>query len=168
MPASRAPSLHSKSASTAQCADDDADTRAILRAAQGHDAGASDLDTPALSSYEKKVALSQIAGDVAADFDTGVGRDARAYLNFLAGGTAVLATGPGDEASATIRVSAPPRARPRPQASISSRRPNSTWPSPSTPPAARTRRPMPARPCASSPASAPPVNVDRHGTSPRR
>lgn len=87
---------------------DDADTRAILRAAQGHDAGASDLDTPALSSYEKKVALSQIAGDVAADFDTGVGRDARAYLNFLAGGTAVLATEPGDEASATVRVSARP------------------------------------------------------------
>lgn len=86
----------------------DADTRAILRAAQGHDAGASDLDTPALSSYEKKVALSQIAGDVAADFETGVGRDARAYLNFLAGGTAVLATEPGDEASATVRVSARP------------------------------------------------------------
>ena len=86
----------------------DADTRAILRAAQGHDAGASDLDTPALSSYEKKVALSQIAGDVAADFETGVGRDARAYLNFLAGGTAVLATEPGDEASATVRVSACP------------------------------------------------------------
>ena len=87
---------------------DDVDTRAILRAAQGHDAGASDLDTPALSSYEKKVALSQIAGDVAADFETGVGRDARAYLNFLAGGTAVLATEPGDEASATVRVSACP------------------------------------------------------------
>ena len=86
----------------------DAGTRAILRAAQGHDAGASDLDTPALSSYEKKVALSQIAGDVAADFETGVGRDARAYLNFLAGGTAVLATEPGDEASATVRVSARP------------------------------------------------------------
>ena len=86
----------------------DADTRAILRAAQGHDAGASDLDTPALSSYEKKAALSQIAGDVAADFETGVGRDARAYLNFLSGGTAVLATEPGDEASATVRVSARP------------------------------------------------------------
>lgn len=86
----------------------DADTRAILRAAQGHDAGASDLNTPALSSYEKKVALSQIAGNVAADFETGVGRDARAYLNFLAGGTAVLATEPGDEASATVRVSARP------------------------------------------------------------
>ena len=86
----------------------DADTRAILRAAQGHDAGASDLDTPALSAYEKKAALSQIAGDVAADFETGVGRDARAYLNFLAGGTAVLATEPGDEASATVRVSARP------------------------------------------------------------
>lgn len=86
----------------------DADTRAILRAAQGHDAGASDLDTPALSSYEKKVALSQIAGDVAADFETGVGRDARTYLNFLAGGTAVLATEPGDETSATVRVSARP------------------------------------------------------------
>ena len=93
----------------------DADTRAILRAAQGHDAGASDLDTPALSSYEKKVALSQIAGDVAADFETGVGRDARAYLNFLAGGTAVLATEPGDEASATVRVSA----RPGPSSSAS-------------------------------------------------
>lgn len=84
------------------------DDRAIIRAAKGADAGASDLDTPALSAYERRCALSQAAGDVSADFETGVGRDARAYLNFLAGGTAVLATAPGDEASARVRVSAEP------------------------------------------------------------
>lgn len=84
------------------------DDRAIIRAAKGADAGAADLDTPALSAYERRTALSQAAGDVAADFETGVGRDARAYLNFLAGGTAVLATEPGDEAAATVRVSAAP------------------------------------------------------------
>lgn len=85
---------------------DAVDDRAIIRAAQGADAGAADLDTPALSAYERRCALSQAAGDISADFETGVGRDARAYLNFLAGGTAVLATEPGDEAAAFVRVNA--------------------------------------------------------------
>ena len=48
--------------------------------------------------------LSEIACDIANDFETGVGADMRAYLNFLAGGTAVLATEEGEEAEATIRV----------------------------------------------------------------
>ena len=48
--------------------------------------------------------LSEVACDIANDFETGVGADMRAYLNFLAGGTAVLATEEGEEAEATIRV----------------------------------------------------------------
>ena len=84
------------------------DGRAAVRAASGEDVGAADLDTPALSTYEKRAVRSEVAGDVAADFETGVGADARAYLNMLAGGTAVLATETGETAAATVRVSAEP------------------------------------------------------------
>ena len=84
------------------------DERAAVRAASGEDVGAADLDTPALSTYEKRAVRSEVACDVAADFETGVGADARAYLNMLAGGTAVLATETDETASATVRVSAEP------------------------------------------------------------
>lgn len=83
-----------------------ADTRAMLTAATGEDHGAEELDIPALSTYERRAVLSEQAGDVTRDFETGVGIDMRAYLNFLAGGTPVLATEAGDEAEATIRVTA--------------------------------------------------------------
>ena len=82
------------------------DTRASVRAAHSKDRGAEDLDTPALSTYEKRAVLSETAGNVHADFETGVGNDAHAYLNMLAGGTAVLATKEGTAASATVRVTA--------------------------------------------------------------
>lgn len=82
-----------------------ADARAMVAAATGEDHGAEKLDIPALSTYERRAVLSEIAGDVAADFETGVGGDTRAYLNFLAGGTPVLATTAGAEAEASIRVS---------------------------------------------------------------
>ena len=85
-----------------------ADDRAAARAANGPDHGAADLDTPALSTYEKRAVLSEVAGSVSADFETGVGADAHAYLNMLAGGTAVLATGENAKASATVRVTAKP------------------------------------------------------------
>lgn len=84
--------------------DKPADERAMITAATGADRGAEELDIPALSTYEHRAALSEIACDIANDFETGVGADMRAYLNFLAGGTAVLATEEGEEAEATIRV----------------------------------------------------------------
>ena len=84
------------------------DARASVRAASGEDVGAADLDTPALSTYEKRAVRSEVAGDVAADFEAGVGSDARAYLNMLAGGTAVLATEVGEHQAATVRVAAKP------------------------------------------------------------
>ena len=84
--------------------DKPADERAMIAAATGADRGAEELDIPALSTYEHRAVLSEIACDIANDFETGVGADMRAYLNFLAGGTAVLATEEGEEAEATIRV----------------------------------------------------------------
>ena len=84
--------------------DKPADERAMITAATGADRGAEKLDIPALSTYEHRAVLSEIACDIANDFETGVGADMRAYLNFLAGGTAVLATEEGEEAEATIRV----------------------------------------------------------------
>lgn len=81
-----------------------ADERAMIDAATGTDRGAEELDIPALSTYEHRAVLSEISGDIANDFETGVGADMRAYLNFLAGGTAVLATEEGEEAETTIRV----------------------------------------------------------------
>lgn len=84
--------------------DTPADERAMITAATSADRGAEELDIPALSTYEHRAALSEIACDIANDFETGVGADMRAYLNFLAGGTAVLATEEGEEAEATIRV----------------------------------------------------------------
>lgn len=84
--------------------DKPADERAMITAATGADRGAEELDIPALSTCEHRAVLSEIACDIANDFETGVGADMRAYLNFLAGGTAVLATEEGEEAEATIRV----------------------------------------------------------------
>ena len=84
--------------------DKPADERAMITAATGADRGAEELDIPALSTYEHRAVLSEIACDIANDFETGVGADMRAYLNVLAGGTAVLATEEGEEAEATIRV----------------------------------------------------------------
>lgn len=84
--------------------DKPADERAMITAATSADRGAEELDIPALSTYEHRAVLSEIACDIANDFETGVGADMRAYLNFLAGGTAVLATEESEEAEATIRV----------------------------------------------------------------
>lgn len=84
--------------------DTPADERAMITAATDADRGAEELDIPALSTYEHRAVLSEVACDIANDFETGVGADMRAYLNFLAGGTAVLATEEGEEAEATIRV----------------------------------------------------------------
>ena len=80
------------------------DDRACVRAAQRAREDVADLDTPALSSYQRRAALEEAAGDVAAAFETGIGADARAYLGFLAGSTITLAPGAGEAKAATVRV----------------------------------------------------------------
>ena len=80
------------------------DERACVRAAQRTEEHLDDLDTPALSAYQRRATLEEVACDVAAAFETGVHVDVRSYLNFLAGSTAVLATEEGEDAAATARV----------------------------------------------------------------
>ncbi|OUN86227.1 ABC transporter permease [[Collinsella] massiliensis] len=80
------------------------DDRACVRAAQRAREDVADLDTPALSRYQRRAALEEAAGDVTAAFETGIGADARAYLGFLAGSTITLATGAGEAKAATVRV----------------------------------------------------------------
>ncbi|MDO4596034.1 MAG: SufD family Fe-S cluster assembly protein [Coriobacteriaceae bacterium] len=85
-----------------------ADERAMARAATGTDAGAADLDTPSLSTYQKRATRSELGRSVIGDFETGVGVDARAYLNFLAAGTAVIATEPGSDEAVNVNVETAP------------------------------------------------------------
>lgn len=82
------------------------DGRAVALAATGADDGAAELDIPALSTYERRAVLSELADNVGADFAGGVGTDARSYLTFLAGGAAVLASEPNAKAAASVRVEA--------------------------------------------------------------
>lgn len=76
--------------------------------AESGSAGAptSNLELPALSRYQKRASLEEAALDVATAFETGIGADARAYLNFLARETMVLATAKDAREQATIRVEA--------------------------------------------------------------
>lgn len=67
-------------------------------------APAADLELPALSRYQKRAALEEAALDVATAFETGIGADARAYLNFLARETMVLAAAKDTQERATVRV----------------------------------------------------------------
>lgn len=78
--------------------------RASVRAAKLSSEDIADLDTPALSHYQRRAALEEDAGDIATAFGTGIGADARAYLGFLAGGAVTLAAAPGAHGTATIRV----------------------------------------------------------------
>ena len=85
------------------------DSRACVAGARsdaqdGSDAGLGDLDIPALSSYQRKATLEEVAADVAAAFETGVGTDTRSYLNFLAGSTVVLAAKQGASERASIHL----------------------------------------------------------------
>lgn len=66
----------------------------------------SNLELPALSRYQKRASLEEAALDVATAFETGIGADARAYLNFLARETMVLAAAKDTQEQATIRVEA--------------------------------------------------------------
>lgn len=69
-------------------------------------ASTSNLELPALSRYQKRASLEEAALDVATAFETGIGADARAYLNFLARETMVLAAAKDTQERATIRVGA--------------------------------------------------------------
>ncbi len=69
-------------------------------------ASTSNLELPALSRYQKRASLEEAALDVATAFETGIGADARAYLNFLARETMVLAAAKDAREQATIRVEA--------------------------------------------------------------
>lgn len=66
----------------------------------------SNLELPALSRYQKRASLEEAALDVATAFETGIGADARAYLNFLARETMVLAAAEDTQERATVRVEA--------------------------------------------------------------
>lgn len=66
----------------------------------------SNLELPALSRYQKRASLEEAALDVATAFETGIGADARAYLNFLAHETMVLAAAEDTQERATVRVEA--------------------------------------------------------------
>lgn len=85
-------------------ATDTTDNRASVRAAKLAHEDIADLDTPALSRYQRRAALEEDAGDIARAFETGIGADARAYLGFIAGGAITLATAAGAEGQATVRV----------------------------------------------------------------
>lgn len=69
-------------------------------------ASTSNLELPALSRYQKRASLEEAALDVATAFETGIGADARAYLNFLARETMVFAAAKDAREQATIRVEA--------------------------------------------------------------
>ncbi len=80
------------------------DTRACVRAAEREQELLDDLDTPALSAYQLAATRTEVEGDISRAFETGIGVDARSYLNFLAGGTVVLATEEGACEQASVRV----------------------------------------------------------------
>lgn len=83
---------------------DTTDNRSSVRAAKLAHEDIADLDTPALSRYQRRAALEEDAGDIARAFETGIGADARSYLGFIAGGAITLATAAGAEGQATVRV----------------------------------------------------------------
>lgn len=72
------------------------------------DAGLGDLDIPALSRYQERATREEVALDVALAFETGMGRDAASYLNFLAGGTETIQVEEGTRSTATVRVTGKP------------------------------------------------------------
>lgn len=93
--------------------DSTGDDRACVRAALAETAESgsasaptSNLELPALSRYQKRASLEEAALDVATAFETGIGADARAYLNFLARETMVLAAAKDTQERATVRVEA--------------------------------------------------------------
>ena len=68
-----------------------------------YDADAS-MDIPELSGYQRYALSEQEQGTVAAACETGMGKDAGAYLTSLAGGVTTLAVPEGEVAAVRIRV----------------------------------------------------------------
>lgn len=80
-----------------------ADERAVVDAAKGA-AEAGDLDIPALSRYQRKAVLEEVANDVAAAFETGMGAEAYGYLEAAADGRIVLFAPAESDGRATLRL----------------------------------------------------------------
>lgn len=97
-----------ENAARSVAADSAAEMPGTAETAESGSAGAptSNLELPALSRYQKRASLEEAALDVATAFETGIGADARAYLNFLARETMVLAAAKDAREQATIRVEA--------------------------------------------------------------
>ena len=83
------------------------DPRAVVRAAH-EEAEAGDLDVPALSAYQKKAVLEEVAGDVATAFETGMGAQAHVYLSRLAGERTVITAPAHETGAARIRLDGEP------------------------------------------------------------
>lgn len=79
------------------------DKRAVVRAAQGL-AKADDLDAPALSTYQKRTVLEEVADDVAQAFDMGMGSDVSHYLQGVAQERFALVVDAGKQGSAVVRL----------------------------------------------------------------
>lgn len=78
-----------------------ADPRAILKAAED-DADPANLDIPALSTYERRAVHEEVAGDIAAAFECGMGAAADEW--FAAEAAAAAAAASAGEAGAGERV----------------------------------------------------------------
>lgn len=81
----------------------EAEPRAIVAAACGT-TNPADLDVPALTPFQRVAAERELENSMVEAFETGMGRQAREYLEFAAGEPIVLATSPGETARASIRI----------------------------------------------------------------
>lgn len=85
-----------------------ADTRAMLAAAD-EDCDPHDLDVPALSTHQRRAVAQEARQSIAGDFETGMGADACAWLESVAGangdaGAITLQAHSGQKAFATVRL----------------------------------------------------------------
>lgn len=82
----------------------EADSRAVVRAAQADGEDVDNLDIPALSAYQKRTVSEEIAGDVAQAFETGMGDSVTQYLNDVTQQRMTLVVDEGISGSALIRI----------------------------------------------------------------
>ena len=79
------------------------DARAVVTAAKGQ-AEAGNLDVPALSAYQRKAVLEEVANNVSEAFETGMGSEAFGFLESGADGHIVLVIDEGQTGSAVVRL----------------------------------------------------------------
>ena len=79
--------------------------RAVEIAAQQEEE-VGNLDLPALSTYQRKAVLQDIAGNVSDAFVTGMGEEAYSFLLAAAGGRTALSAPSNSECSAIVRIAA--------------------------------------------------------------